>query len=251
MPEQPAVYVIAGAGWGLGSALVGTLGPTGATTVAIARRPAHLAELAKVARAKSWSLRTATADLTVQREVDAVISGVLGEFGHIDGVVVNAGRWMPGSPLIHETAGGEWEAGIVGNLTPLLSIARSVLPSMVNAHRGSLVIVSAAEAVRWAGTASYCAAKGALIDLGRKMARDYRPHGVRVNVVLPGNMVMETNVSVPPVVDGSIPLRSDAPTSPWEVARAIAFLLTYEGRWITGATITVDGGRSTWGEEQA
>ena len=251
MTQASSVYVVAGAGSGLGSALVTTLASTGGTTVAIARRRTNLEKLEQLAHARSWSFRAIAADLTVQSEANAAVEAVIHEFGRVDGVAITAGRWIVGSSMIHETSDAEWTDGLASNLGPLVCTARAVLPTMLQHRRGSLVLTAASEAVRWAGTASYCAAKGAIIDLGRKLAHDYRPFGVRANVVLPGNMASSVDPGAPPGPQVAAPLTDDVPTSPWEVARVITLLLSEEGRWITGATVTVDGGRSTWAPAQS
>lgn len=250
MSATAGVYVVAGVGPGLGSAVASLLASAGHTTIGISRQAGHLARLEQSARAQGWSFVGLTADLTLQSDVDSAVRNVLERFGRIDGVAVTAGRWILGSSLVHEIREAEWTDGIDANLRPLLCVARATVPPMVQRHQGSIVVVAAAEAVRWAGSASYAAAKGGLIDLVRKMARDYRPLGIRVNAVLPGNMAREVDPSAPPNAEGAVPLRDDTPTSPWEVARIIALLLSHQSRWITGTTVTVDGGRSTWGEEQ-
>jgi len=121
---------------------------------------------------------------------------------------------------------------------------------MVERRSGSLVIFSASERVRHAGNVSYCVAKGGLVDLTRKLAHDYRPFGVRVNAVLPGNMEHEIDLASPPDPARPLGLRDESGSGAWEVARSIGYLLSDDSRWITGALLTVDGGFSLRAKEQ-
>jgi len=130
-------------------------------------------------------------------------------------------------------------------------VARSTLPHLTEQGHGSLVVVAASPGVRWAGSAAYCAAKGGLADLVPKLARDYRPFGVRINAVLPGSMSNQLDGLDPPTWDGPIPLTDHALTGPWEVARAIRYLLSEESRWVTGSLMLVDGGLTAGGPESS
>ena len=177
------------------------------------------------------------------------MAGVVGEFGRIDGVSLTTGRWVPGDTLLHRTTDAEWSMGISDNLDAIFQVGRAVLPGMVERRSGALVIVSAAERVRHSGNVAYCVAKGGLVDLTHKLAHDYRPFGIRVNAVLPGNMEHTVDPASPPRVDGPFSLRDESGAGAWEVARTIAFLLSDMSRWTTGAVLTVDGGLSTGGQE--
>jgi NAD(P)-dependent dehydrogenase (short-subunit alcohol dehydrogenase family) len=143
----------------------------------------------------------------------------------------------------------EWSLGIRDNLEPVFRVARATLPHLIERGSGSVVMVSAAPGVRAAGSASYCAAKGGLADLVPKLGRDYRATGVRINAVLPGSMPNQLDALDPPPADRPIPLTNRPATSPWEVARAVRYLLSDESRWVTGTLLVVDGGLSTGGGE--
>ena len=249
MGLQKKVLLVAGVGGGLGTAVVNTLAVEGATVIGVARTPKALERIQIHARTRGWNFSPRTADLLDQADVDRMVRSVLDEFGHLDGVSINVGHWVGGETLLHRMSENEWTAGIRDNTEPIYRVARATLPHLIERGGGSVVLVSAAPGVRWAGSASYCAAKGGLADLVPKLARDYRPLGVRINAVLPGSMANEVEELDPPPTDRPIPLTDTTATSPWEVARAIRYLLSDESRWVTGSLVLVDGGLTTGGAE--
>jgi 3-oxoacyl-[acyl-carrier protein] reductase len=249
MGAKGKVILVAGVGSGLGTAVVSLLAAAGATVIGLARSRSSLESLQKHAESRGWTVRAATADVRVQSEVDAALNRVLSEFGRLDGISINAGHWITGDTLLHRTTEEEWSSGLHDNLDAVHRIGRAALPAMIKQGHGSVVIVSAAERVRRVGNPSYCAAKGGLIDLTLKLAADYRPLGIRFNAVLPGNMESHLESFDPPEIGSPIPLRDNAGTDAWQVARAIQYLLLDDSEWVTGALLTVDGGQSTGGPE--
>jgi A-factor type gamma-butyrolactone 1'-reductase (1S-forming) len=249
MTQAQKVYLVAGVGAGLGTAVVSLLASGGATAIGVARTSKALDPIEKHARARGWSVGSRTADLLERADVDRMVLSVLEEYGHVDGVSINAGRWVGGESLIHRMSDSEWNDAMRLNTEPIYRVARALFPHFLEQGHGSVVLVSAAPAVRWAGSAAYCTAKGGIVDLVPKLARDYRPHGIRVNGVLPGSMANDVGSLDPPAADQPVTLTNTRLTSPWEVARAIQFLLTDESRWTTGSLLVVDGGLSTGGKE--
>ena len=250
MSWKEKVIIVAGVGSGLGSAVVSLLGGTGATVVGVARGSGALDSLTKVARARGWKFEGVQADLRRQADVDAAITVTAKRFGRLDGVSLNAGHWVQGDPLIHRTTDAEWSDGLVDNLDPVFRVCRAAVPPMLDRGGGSIVIVSASDRMRLGGNASYSVSKGGVIDLARKLAMDYRSFGIRFNAVLAGTMEHELDPARPPDESEHLPLRDQSGGGAWEVGRAIRYLLSDESRWVTGTTLTVDGGYSTRGKEQ-
>ncbi|EQD34023.1 3-oxoacyl-[acyl-carrier protein] reductase [mine drainage metagenome] len=245
----PKVYLVTGVGSGLGSAVVSRLASGGAEVVAVARSKGHLEKLGAHARSRGWALTPFFGDLAAPGVAERLVETLRSRGGRLDGASLQTGRWIAGDTLLHKTTDAEWTDGILSNLEAIFRTARAVVPLFLAQGHGSLVLVSAAERVRLSGNVSYCTAKGGLVDLARKLARDYRPAGIRVNAILPGTMEHDLPSLDPPATDGALPLRNASGVGAWEVARAIAFLLGDESRWITGAAIPVDGGYSLHGRE--
>ncbi len=243
------VVLVAGVGSGLGTATVELLASEGARVVAVARKTDGFAAAVERARGRGGTAEGRVADVTDAKETERVVRAVESEVGPIDALSIHVGHWVPGETLLHRMSPTDWSSGIRDNLDAVYQLGHAVLPGMVERSHGSVVLISAALAVRWAGSASYCAAKGGLVDLVPKLARDYRPFGVRFNAVLPGSIAGHAEGRDPSEAQGAVPLTDRLATSPWEIARAIRYFLSDESRWVTGALLTVDGGASTGGAE--
>jgi meso-butanediol dehydrogenase / (S,S)-butanediol dehydrogenase / diacetyl reductase len=243
------VVLVAGVGRGLGSAVASLLASEGATVVAVARTHTALEPLAAHARQRGWKVAPRTANVADPVAAERLVRNAIDEFGGLDALSVNVGHWFPAEIPLHRLTPEQWSAGLRDNLDPTYHLGRAAIPHMLERHHGSVVLVSAALPVRWAGSAAYCAAKAGVADLVPKLARDYRATGVRFNGVLPGSMASELPSLDPPAADEPLPLTDQTATSPWEVARAIGYLLSDQSRWVTGALLTVDGGASTGGAE--
>jgi 3-oxoacyl-[acyl-carrier protein] reductase len=243
------VVLVAGVGAGLGTATALTLLADGATVVGVARRITNLTPLEAHAASRHWRFVPRPADLRSQPGVDDVIRSVVQEFGRIDAVVLTAGRWIQGATKLHELSETEWVEAFRDNLEPVYRVLRAAVPAMIEKGGGSILLVSAGPGVRSAGSASYAAAKAAILELTTKLAADYRRHGIRVNAVLPGNMGSDVGFD-PPDRRERVRLRDSIGTSPWEVAQAIRFLVSPESGWVTGAMLSIDGGVSTGGDPE-
>jgi NAD(P)-dependent dehydrogenase (short-subunit alcohol dehydrogenase family) len=243
------VVLVAGVGEGMGTAVVCLLASEGATVVGVARHAPTLEAIAAHGRPLGWKVESHTADVSDLKQAERLVERIVEQHGGLDALSLNAGRWIPRETLLHRMAPEDWTDAIRGNLDPIYHLGRVVLPPMIDRHRGSVVMVAAARPVRWAGSAAYCAAKGGVIDLVPKLARDYRATGVRFNAVLPGSIEHETGGFDPPAPDAPAALRDQTKTSPWQIARAIRYLVSDESRWVTGALLTVDGGATTGGAE--
>jgi NAD(P)-dependent dehydrogenase (short-subunit alcohol dehydrogenase family) len=245
------VVLVAGVGSGLGSAVVALAAADGADVVAVARTSRALDPLVAHAAARGWKVAPRVADVTDGPSAARLVEEVHRDRGRIDGLSIDVGHWIhDGSPLDRLSEEG-WSAGLRDNLEAIYRLGHAVMPRFVARRSGSLVLVSAAPAVRAAGAASYAASKAGVAELAVHLAREYRPSGVRVNAVLPGSMGSQLASLDPPAAAGPIPLRDQVGSSAWEVARAIRYLLSDESRWVTGALLTVDGGASTGGGEPA
>jgi len=182
----------------------------------------------------------------------AVGAGVA-ELGRLDFVVANAGI----SPMaFRETTDEEneqaWNDVIGVNLTGVWNATQAGLPHILAGGRGgSMVLTGSTAGLRGMGGGGYGVAKHGVVGIMRGLANDLAPHNIRVNVVHPTavNTMMANNQAMQDFlatqVDKGIHLRNALPidmVEPEDISAAIAFLLSDEGRYITGTNLPVDAG---------
>ncbi|HXX66911.1 MAG TPA: SDR family NAD(P)-dependent oxidoreductase [Polyangiaceae bacterium] len=149
-----------------------------------------------------------------------------------------AGAWRGGTLLHEETSDDVWRTMMATNLETAYRSLRALLPPMVAARRGSIVVVgSRAVEQPWtsAGSAAYAAAKSAVVALARATASEVLARGVRVNAVLPSTLDTPANRAAMPAADPALWVSTAS------LAAVIAFLLGDGARDISGAAVPVYG----------
>ena len=182
------------------------------------------------------------ADLADGAQAQALIKQATARAGHIDVLVNNAGVAHRGLFTAADAA-ESWRQVLAVNLDGAAACCRAVLPQMIARHSGAIVNVSSIWGVTGASCeVAYSASKAGLIGLTRALAAEVGPSGVTVNCVAPGVIDTEMNASL-----GADTLRELAGQTPLgrlgtpeEVAQAILFLA--QASFITGQTLSVDGG---------
>lgn len=149
-----------------------------------------------------------------------------------------AGGWAGGSAVHEEKDEASYRRMIEANVDTTWRALRALLPAMVTAKAGSVVVIGSRAAVRpWtsAGSAAYAASKAAAVTLAQTVAEEVLEHGVRVNAILPSTMDTTANRRSMPDVDPArwVSLRS--------ASGVIAFLFSDEARDVSGAAIPVYG----------
>lgn len=186
------------------------------------------------------------ADVTDERQVAELVSGISARFGPVDVLVLNATGPQPEAPVEAVTWNDHLDQLSFFVRSPVL-LLRAVLPSMRTRRYGRIVHVDSEVAHRPPpGRSAYAAAKSAQIGLTRAWARELAPFGITVNTVAPGFIPVERHAEVPEVTRAdyvaSVPVGRFG--TPAELAHAVAFFASDEARYITGQRLVVDGGRS-------
>ena len=164
-----------------------------------------------------------------------------GERGPVLVLVNNAGLRLDGlSPQLDDE---QWQRVIDVNLNGSFRTIRAALPPMLRARFGRIVNVASIVGLRAnAGQANYAASKAGVISMGRTVAVEVARRGITVNSVAPGLIETRLTEGLDGTLADAIPARRVG--RPEEVAACIGFLASEEASYVTGTTLTVDGGLS-------
>ena len=236
------VAIVTGAGSGIGAATAKVLAERGDEVVCADMN----VEAANLTAATLRSAIAVDVDVSDAKSCDRMVESAMRQFGDVNSVVTCAGveKHGPG----HEFSEEDFDRIIAVNLKGTWLSARAVVRAMIQAgHGGTVVMIGSINSVRGnPGASAYCASKGGVLMLGRTLALDWAPLGIRVNIVGPG--VVDTPMSARSLADPvkrarmmeKTPLGRPAP--PAEIASVIAFLTSDASSYMTGAYIPVDGG---------
>lgn len=238
------VALVTGAGQGIGEATALRLAAEGATVGVLDLNPSTARDVAGRINASGARAIALEADVTDHPAVNRCVARLLDEFGRIDLLVSNAGFDRPGAFL--KTTVADFQSVIGVHLTGAVNCLHACGPAMVGQGSGSIVTVSSIYGkVGSKGESAYCSAKAALIGLTKSLAREWGSKGIRVNAVLPGltdtpaiQRMMAPKFKEAIVKETALGRSAD----PAEIAAAIAFLLSDEASFITGAALEVTGG---------
>jgi NAD(P)-dependent dehydrogenase (short-subunit alcohol dehydrogenase family) len=242
--------IVTGASSGIGLATTAKLVAAGALVVAVGRDAAALARVAELGSAKDGgSIEPFVADLTDPAAASRIVKAAVGRFGGLDLLVNAAGIIAMGT--IETTEDEDWQRMLDMNTTAPFRLMHAAVPRLLE-RKGSVVNVSSVNGLRsFAGVLAYNVSKSALDQLTRCAALELAPKGVRVNAVNPG--VVVTNLHRRAGMDDdryAAFLERSKETHPIgrpgqadEIADLILFLASPRAAWITGETISIDGGR--------
>lgn len=243
------IAVVTGAASGIGRATALHLSREGYEVAMLDLNPAGLEKLRGRIEAAGGKARPFPVDLTDPLAVGAAVREVAVHLGTPQVLVNVAGIGVAATAL--ETSDEDWNRVLSVNLTgPFLTI-RATLPLMLD--RGSGVIVNIASVggqVGIARRAAYCASKAGLVGLTRAVAVDHARDGIRCVAICPGTVETEWIGKIlanSPDPDGARRAMADRQLDgrmgkPEEIAAAIAFVASDQGRFINGAALVVDGG---------
>ena len=241
--------IVTGASSGIGRATARRLAADGFAVLAVGRDAAVLDALcAEIVDAGGRAL-PAVADVTQESAPGDVVTRALAMGGGITALVNAAGIIASGS--VGDTTDAGWDSMMDINVRAPFRLIRAAVPALTTS-KGAVVNVSSVTGPRaFPGVAAYCVSKAAIDQLTRVAALDLAPVGVRVNAVNPG--VVVTNLHRRGGMDEARYaefLEHSKATHPLgrpgdadEIAGLIAFLVSPASAWITGETISIDGGR--------
>lgn len=216
------------------------LAAAGAAAVAVHGREAEEEECRAVVR-EIEKLGTqalfVAGDIADPEQVAMIVQRTLDTFGRLDILVNNAGGSQEPMEPFWEISLEKWHYEITINLTATFLFSKHVAPQMIRQGSGCIVNISSTQA-RYAVRPAYGSAKAGIEQFTRCCAAELGPYGVRVNCIAPGAITLARDPSPSHVT----PLGYQG--IPEDIAGVVVFLCSQAATYVTGQTITVDGGRT-------
>ena len=243
------VAVVTGASRGIGRGIARAFASEGARVAALARTTDDLRSTVEMLEGGAGSHLAVTCDVTDPDQIASALDMVRADLGGLDVLVNNAGRRQNFNRL-HNLDAAEWRMTIEANLSSVFYMSQAAARSMIAQGSGSIVnIASVAGPVAFARIGAYSAAKAGVIALTKVMAVEWAEFGIRTNAVAPGwtESTMNHELRTDPanrelfesIRDQTLFKRFGVPS---EIAEAVLFLAGTGASYITGETLTVDGG---------
>jgi NAD(P)-dependent dehydrogenase (short-subunit alcohol dehydrogenase family) len=243
--------IVTGATSGMGRATAVLFAREGAAVVASGRDPERGAALVEEIRRDGGRVEFVAGDVSRPETNERLVETCQRSFGGVDTAVCCAGMLGlgPAAGVPVET----WRQTLAVNLDAVFYLLRLALPEMEGRGGGSIVLVSSIAAFKgFPNHAAYCASKGALVALVRQVAIDYGPK-VRINALCPGPtdtpLIWDSAVAVPDpskaVEDVGKRTLLKRLGRPEDIARAALYLASDDSAFVTGTSLTVDGGIMT------
>ena len=236
--------VVTGAGRGIGHAIAVRLAAEGATVAAVSRTEANAARTAdEINAACHGAARSYAVDAGDHEAVLALGKRITGDFPRVDILVNNAGLTRDG--LSMRMSGEDWDVVLDTNLKGAFFFIQAFQRSMLRQRSGRIINISSVAGLTGnAGQANYAASKAGLLGLTKSLARELASRNITVNAIAPGFITTDmTEILSEDVKKGvvqNVPLGRFG--KPEDIAAAVAFLASPEAAYITGQTLTVDGG---------
>jgi NAD(P)-dependent dehydrogenase (short-subunit alcohol dehydrogenase family) len=240
------VAIVTGGNSGIGREVALELARQGARVAVAARREEEGLQTVQQIREMGAEAIFARCDVTVARDVQALVDRTIDAFGRLDCAFNNAGVLVFG-PSVVDLPEEEFDRMVATNLKGTFLCMKYEIPAMLRSGGGTVVNCSSVAAlVSHAGQAAYSATKAGIVGLTRGAALDFASQGVRINAVCPGLVrtpLVKDVISTPEVleyVNRVHPLGRLG--MPEDVAPLVAFLLGDKAGWITGQAFPIDGG---------
>lgn len=235
--------LVTGASRGIGKAIALRLAAAGSDLALTARDVPRLEEVAAEARKLGVRAEVFAADMADGQAVEDAVGRVQAAMGDIHHLVANAG--VTADQLTMRLKPEDWDRVIAVNLTGTFRLVKAALGGMVRGRYGRVVIISSVAGLMGnAGQAAYAASKAGLIGFAKSLAKELGSRDITINVVAPG--LIETDMAQA-LADkrreellAHVPLKRLGTSE--EVAGVVAFLLSRDAAYMTGAVLNVSGG---------
>ena len=247
------IGLVTGASSGLGVECAKALAIAGADVVIAARRGERLETIAAEMR-KEYGVRVLpiAADITVEADLERIISRSVAELGEIDIVINNAGIAPTGRA--ERISREMWESALALNLTAPMFLAQKVAARLIERRQPGRIINITSVLGQGASAvyrlSPYVATKAGLANLTRQLAVEWAPYGITVNAISPGWIPTEATEGGIAKPGNREKMESLTPLGrlgiPEEIRGAVIFLASQAGSYVTGSVVAVDGGYTAW-----
>lgn len=247
---QNKVAIVTGATSGMGAEIAKLFASHGAKVVVNGRNNKRGDQIVQDIQDKNGDAVFINSDISTPEGNEFLVRQTLKRFEGIDIVSLNAGILGLGS--ITEVEPDVWHKTIATNLNSIYYLLRLAIPEMQKRKKGNVIITgSIASHKAFPNHPAYCASKGALVPLVKQIALDYAPH-IRANLISPGPvdtpLIWDSAKAFPnpgqAVEDAGKATLVGRLGTPKDIANAALFLASEDSSFITGSTITIDGGIS-------
>lgn len=238
------IAVITGASQGIGKVIAEVLSSAGAHVICVARTENKIKALANEINKKSGTASYKPCDISDGEAFASLINDTVKEYGKLDILINNAG--ITKDALVMRMNEDQWDTVINTNLKGAFHGMKAAIRPMMKNRSGRIInITSIVGLTGNPGQANYAASKAGLIGMTKSIAKEVATRGITVNCIAPGwigtDMTDELSDATKDQFLSRIPIgRIGAPE---DIAHAALFLASDEANYITGQTITVDGGR--------
>lgn len=239
------VVLVTGASSGIGKAAALEYARRGAKVIGVARGSGQ--DFESDAKKEGLNVQYFEVDVSVEQEVNQLISTIVKDFGRLDIAFNNAGISGVHAPIVNAEL-KDWDRIISVNLTSNFLLMRAEVRQMLKQNSGSIVNTSSIGGLTGASNlAAYAASKSGLIGLSKVVAMENARFGIRVNVVVPGYTITPMTDKTSTVLSNfkehseeATPMHRGA--DPIEVAHLAMWLSSDEASFVTGQVVAADGG---------
>jgi NAD(P)-dependent dehydrogenase (short-subunit alcohol dehydrogenase family) len=249
MKLKGKVAIVTGAGGGVGKSTTARLASEGCKVILVGRNRSKLTKVIADLNDTN-NMLALPADITKEAEILSVVEQSISAFDTIDILVNNAGILNDPIPF-HLMNEDQWDSLISTNLIGTFQASKAVLPIMMEKHSGNIINISSLlgiRAIQSVPLSVYGVTKAGIIMFTKHIAVEYGQYNIRCNCIAPSTIrspIIEPflqDEKARNILESSFPLRRIG--DPSDIAGAVAYLSSEESQWITGTTLTIDGGIS-------
>ena len=241
---QNKIAIVTGASQGIGKTTAELFSKSGAHVVCIARNEEKIKNLATTISRNGHSASYNSCDISDGDLLQDTIKSVISDYGKIDILINNAG--VTRDSLVLRMKNHQWDEVLSTNLKGAFYATKSVLRSMMKNKYGRIINITSIVGLQGnSGQSNYSASKAGLIGFSQSVAKEVASRGITINCIAPGWIETEMTDNLPQDIKSeiikNIPMGKTGTTE--DIAYTALFLASKESKYITGQTITVDGGR--------